>query len=269
MQNKLTAKERRSQIIDLLHKKDRFSIKEMVKMYGISEVSIRKDLAILEEQKFLIRVKGGAVLVKQDNYTDIPISNKTQRKIREKQLIGEKAASLIKNGETIIIDSGTTSLQVANNLSEFDNLTIITNGINIASRLAEYDKFNVIVLGGYLRNESLSTIGIQAESTMKSHFCDKLFLGVDSCNFTRGLSTPNAEEARLNQTMIEAADEVIAIMDSSKFEKKSFSFIAPLSAINTIVTDSGISQESRDNIERQGIKLYVVDINQKENNFNI
>jgi len=257
----MNAKERRLQIIDLLRKEDKITIHDLSEQYNISEVSVRKDLTILEDKKLLIRVKGGAILANQNSFIDVPIINKQQIHINEKKLIGIKAASLIKDNDTIIIDSGTTTLEVAKNLKSFNNLTIITNGINTASCLAEYDRFSVIVLGGYLRHESLSTIGMQAESTMKAHFCDKLFLGVDSCNFQKGLSTPNSEEARLNQIMIEAADEVIAVLDSSKFEKKSFSLIAPLTSIDTIVTDSGITKETKDYIEKLGITLYIADTN--------
>lgn len=261
MKRKYSSKERKSLLIEMLREKDRILISDLTKSFDVSEVSIRKDLADLEEKKLLIRVKGGAINIHQSNDADdISILHKQQKNIKEKQLIGKLAASLIKENETIIIDSGTTTMEVAKNLDSFNKLTIITNALNIAEYLAGYDRFSVIVLGGYLRPLSMSTVGMLAESALGNFYCDKLFLGIDSFNLQKGLSTPNIEEASLNQVMIASAKEVIAVFDSSKFEKRSLAFIASLDKINTIITDSHISTDNKKFIENKGIKLYVVDV---------
>ena len=236
-------------------------VTDMAELFGVTEVSIRSDLQYLEDKQLLIRIKGGAININAANdFEDISISNKRLSHSPEKQAIGKLAACFIKDGETIILDSGTTTLEIAKNLSDFNNLTIITNGINIAEELAQYDKFSVIVLGGYMRSISLSTIGMSAESTLKNYYVDKLFLGVDSVNLEKGLTTPNAEEASLNRTMIDCAKQVIAVFDSSKLDKRSFAFISNIDKIDVIITDNKISDASREQINRIGIKLFTANI---------
>lgn len=247
-------------MLEMLRAQKKIMVTDMSELFQVSEVSIRNDLQYLEEKQLLLRVKGGAVNVNAANeYDDLSIGKKQQSHVAEKQIIGQVAAEFINDGETIIIDSGTTTLEVAKHLDLFNDLTIITNGINVAEELARYDKFSVIVLGGYMRSVSLSTVGMTAESTLKNYYVDKLFLGVDSFNIDKGFTTPNAEEASLNRTMIECAKEVIAVFDSSKLEKRSFAYIAGMDKVHCIITDSGIPQESRERIERAGIKLVIAD----------
>lgn len=236
-------------------------ISGLVDIFGISEVSIRKDLAILEERKLLVRVKGGAIILNQTGeYDDLSVQHKKLLHSKEKQMLGKFAASLIEEDDTILLDSGTTMMEIARNLDRFKHLTIITNALDIAITLNRYNRFDVIVLGGNMRAVSYSTVGMLAEYALKNFYCDKLFLGVDSASIRDGLSTPNIEEANLNQVMISSAKEVIAVFDSSKFGRRSFAHIASLEHINTIVTDSNIPDDVRDYIQSIGIKLHIVEI---------
>lgn len=261
MKRKYSAEERRSLLLNQLKDNGKILIADLVNQFNVSEVSIRKDLAVLEERKLLLRVKGGAVNMHQSvDYDDMTISQKQGLHTREKQLLGKFAASLISNGETVIIDSGTTTMEIAKNLDGIENLTVITNALDIAITLNRYDRFNVITLGGKMRSVSYSTVGMLAESALKNFYCDKLFLGVDSVSIKDGISTPNLEEASINQAMINSAKEVIAIFDSSKFGRRSFVHIAALEKIDTIITDSGISQDFKDYVEASGIKLYIVKV---------
>lgn len=261
MKRKYSTEERRSIILNTLHDEGRVSVASLVDTFEVSEVSIRKDLAVLEEKQLLVRVKGGAINIHQSGeFDDNSITEKQKLHSREKQILGKYAASLINENETIIIDSGTTTMEIAKNLDHLKKLTIITNSIDIAMTLNRYDKFTVILLGGTMRVISHSTVGMLAEYAMKNFYCDKLFLGVDSFNIKDGLSTPNIEEASLNQAMISAAKEVIAVFDSSKFGKRGFAHIAKLDKIDMIITDSNISNEYRQHIESAGIKLEIVQI---------
>ena len=229
MKRKYSIEERRSKILNMLHTDGRVFVEQLVETFDVSEVSIRKDLAVLEERKLLVRVKGGAIILHQtDDFDDMSISSKQRLHAREKQLIGKYAASMIHDGERIIFDSGTTTMEVAKNLEGFNHLTIITNALDIAITLNNYNRFTVIVLGGTMRAVSHSTVGMISESALKNIFCDKLFLGVDSISIKDGLSTPSLEEASLNQAMIGAAKEVIAVFDSSKFGRRTFAHIASL-----------------------------------------
>lgn len=259
----ITADERRTRMLKMLKEKNRITIPELVQEFGVTEVSIRNDLALLEEKKLLVRVKGGAVnLHNFSDSEDIPVSSKQMIHSREKQLIGKFAASLVRDGETIIMDSGSTTMEVAKQLDPSKKLTIITNALDIAIALNAKDNFQVIVLGGMIRQVSYSTVGLFAESALKGMYCDKLFLGVDSINIRDGISTPNIEEASLNQAMISSAKEVIAVFDSSKIDRRSFAHIATLDKIDTIVTDSLISDSMREYIAMKGIALHVVGIDE-------
>jgi DeoR family transcriptional regulator of aga operon len=188
---------------------------------------------------------------------DFNLSDKNKHNFKEKQKIGKAAASLIENGDTIILDSGTTTMEVARNLESKTDLTIITNALNIANQLAEFKGGNVIIPGGFLRKNSLSLIGATAEESFKNYFCDKLFLAVDGINSTHGLSTPNVEEAHLNRIMIEISKQVIVVADSSKFHKRSFAFIAQVAKVDILVTDSGIGAEEKRKLENAGIKVII------------
>ncbi|MBR5385128.1 MAG: DeoR/GlpR transcriptional regulator [Bacteroidales bacterium] len=261
MKRKYSAEERRSLLLNQLKDNGKILVSDLMKQFGVSEVSIRKDLAVLEDRRLLLRVKGGAVNIHQSvDYDDMTISQKQHLHSFEKQALGKYAASMIADGETVILDSGTTTMEIAKNLDGHSNLTIITNALDIAIALNNYDRFNVIALGGNMRSVSHSTVGMLAESALKNFYCDKLFLGVDSVSIKDGISTPNLEEASLNQAMINSAKEVIAIFDSSKFGRRGFVHIASLDKIDTIITDSGISPDFKDFVEASGIKLHIVEV---------
>ena len=256
-----SAKERRAIIIQDLKEHSRVSINDICEKFDVSEVSVRKDLNILQDRNLLVRVRGGAIHLPETNNenNDVSIKYKKLYNYKEKRSIGKLAASLINEGETILLDSGTTTLEIAKNLHKFKKLTIITNAVNIGLELLNYKRFNVILLGGHLRETSQSTVGPLAESNLKVFYCDKLFLGVDSFNLECGLSTPNLEEANINQSMFSMAKEIIAVFDSSKFNKRSFVFIAPVNKINTVVTDSGISSNVRMQLKSMGVELHIAE----------
>jgi DeoR family transcriptional regulator of aga operon len=249
---------RRIKILEALKLHGQVSIKDLIEGLGVTGVTIRNDLAQLEKKKVLIRARGGAIQINHhDMFEDYPISHKQKKHHLEKIEIGKKAAELVEEYNTIIIDSGSTTYELAKNLKNFNNLTVITNALNIAVLLAEYNNINVIVPGGMLRKNSLSLVGILAEKIFKDYFCDKFFLGVDGFDIDFGVSTPNPEEAHLNQLMIGISKEVIVVADSSKFQKRGFAFIAPINKINTVVTDSGITSENRTRLENLGIKVII------------
>jgi DeoR/GlpR family transcriptional regulator of sugar metabolism len=179
---------------------------------------------------------------------------------REKEAIGRAAAAHIKNGDTILVDSGTTALQVVRNLHSFNDLTIITNSVNAMLEAVKYKRFRVILLGGTVRESSNSIVGPLAESNLKLFYCDKLFLGVDSISMEAGLSTPSMEEASTNQVMISRAREVIAVFDSSKVNKRSLAFIAMPDKIHTVITDSHIPASFKSQLRSMKINVETVSV---------
>lgn len=255
-----SAKERRAAILQDLNENSEISIESLCKKFDVSEVTIRKDLTILQERNLLVRTRGGAIrLPNTNNSNDTPLNFKGLCNFKEKRAIGKCAASLIRDGETILLDSGTTTFEIAKNLHHLKKLTVITNAVNIAVELLKYKRFNVILLGGHLREVSHSTVGPLAEANLKVFYCDKLFLGVDSFNIEFGLSTHDIEEANINQTMFSMAKEVIAVLDSSKFNKRNFVFIAPVNKIHTIVTDNNIPSNIKTQIKALNIAVHIVD----------
>lgn len=256
--NTSSTKERRSLILSKLQTKKEISVTSLSQEFGISEVTIRKDLTELQRRNLVIRTRGGVVRIpKTESDKDTAVENKRMYNTAEKKAIGRLAATFIHDEETIVLDSGTTTLEVAKNLDRFQRLTIITNSMDIALELLRYNRFTIILLGGHVRSTSHSMVGPLAEATLRNFYCDKLFLGIDSFNMDEGVSTPNIEEAHLNQNMIEMAKEVIAVCDSSKFNRRSFAFIAPVKKINAVVTDNAVSADVRSKLKEQGVELYI------------
>ncbi len=249
---------RRARILEELEAKGQVTVSELSRLFKISEVTIRNDLAHLEKQNMLIRARGGAIKIKFYRLgVDPSISDKQKEFLKEKQKIAKAAIKLIEDGDTIILDSGTTTTEIAKNLEQFKNLTIITNALNIAIILSEYEGFNVFMPGGILRKKALSLVGVLADENFSKFYCDKLFLGVDGFDTQHGLSTPNSDEAHLNQIMINMAKKVIVVTDSRKFLRRRFAFISPLSSINVVITDSGISEEDKSRLEKNGVEVII------------
>lgn len=256
--NTTTTKERRALILSILQDNKEVSVTFLSQQFGISEVTIRKDLTELQRRNLVLRTRGGAVRIPMTGAgKDTAVESKRMYNTAEKKAIGRLAASFIRNDETIVLDAGTTTLEIAKNLDRFQRLTIITNSMDIALELLRYNRFTIILLGGHVRLTSHSMVGPLAEATLRNFYCDKLFLGIDSFNMEEGVSTPNIEEAHLNQNMIEKAKQVIAVCDSSKFNRRSFAFIAPVNKIHAVITDNAVSQEIRAKLKEAGVDLYI------------
>ncbi len=256
MVNQMTTIDRRGKILDLINSEGQVAVNELSRKYNVSEVTIRNDLSHLEKKGLLIKTRGGGLRTQRVGI-DQQLNEKAKINSREKAAIGKKAAELINNNDTIILDSGTTTVEIAKNLNSVNNLTVITNALNIASQLIR-DEIKVILLGGILRTSSPSLIGPLGEHNIKNFYCDKCFLGVDGIDSQSGIFTPNFEEANLNRMMIEVSKEVIIVTDSSKFKRKSFAHIAPISKVNMIITDSKIPEDEFKNLQNKGIKVILV-----------
>ncbi len=248
---------RRTKIIEMLEKHGQVSVDELTKIFKVSEVTIRNDLDKLEEKRLLIRTRGGGIQTQRVRF-DYQFNQETTHFLAEKQAIAREAAKLVKEKDTIILDSGTTTLEIARNLTHLNDLTIITNGIFIAYELAQYPNIKIIMLGGSLSHSSLSLSGSIAAENLKDLFCDKLFLGVNGIDTNYGLFTTHIEDAYLNKIMIKMAKEVIVATDSSKFLKRSFAIVAPITSIDTLITDANIPKEELRNLTNVGVRTIIV-----------
>ena len=257
--NSSSAKERRALILRMLEQKEEVSVVDISRETGISEVTIRKDLTVLQNRHLLLRTRGGAMRKPVENPNeDTTIDRKRMFNFKEKERIGIEAAKMIKDGDYIMLDSGTTTMEVAKNLGKFTNLHILTNAMNIATELMTYKRFDVVLLGGNVRVNSHSTVGPLALSVLRNFSRYKLFLGVDSFSIENGVSTPSLEEALLNQLMIQQADKVIAVFDSSKFNKRSYAHIANANELDCIITDRAIPTGMISKLKAAGIEVRTV-----------
>ena len=255
--NKEETASRRAKILSQLEEHGQINVKQLSESFSVSEVTIRNDLSYLEDKNLLIRSRGGAI--KQQRVgIDFKLAVKSKKYQYEKQKIGRLAAEMIKDGDTIVLDSGTNTAEIAKNLGSFNELTVITNALNIAGILADFGNIRVIMLGGYLRANSLSLVGPMAESALHHYYVDKVFLGVDGIDSAHGISTPIIEEAFLNWTMIEMAKEIFVVTDSSKFKQRSFALIVDTDKIDYVITDSGIPQDEKQNLINAKVKVIEV-----------
>lgn len=249
---------RRATILKALTEQGSVQVNELVKQLGVSAVTIRSDLSKLESQGLAIRSHGGAMPARTPP-TEHTVPQKDAINHDQKERIGALAASLVKPGDNVIIDSGTTTISLARHLRDAQNVTVMTNGLNIAWELADAPGVDLILTGGLLRKQSLSIQGLQAEACLQAYSFDKLFLGVDGFDLQFGVTTHHEAEASLNHKMVERARKIIVLADASKFGCVSLHRIVQLDRVHTVITDAGISREYREGLLNAGIELLIAD----------
>ncbi|SDG77376.1 MULTISPECIES: transcriptional repressor AgaR [unclassified Duganella] len=249
---------RRAMIMKALTEHGSVQVNELVRQLGVSAVTIRSDLCKLESQGLAIRSHGGATAARTPP-TEHAIPQRDAINHDQKERIGALAATMVKPGDNVIIDSGTTTITLARHLRDAENVTVMTNGLNIAWELAEAPGVDLILTGGLLRKQSLSLQGLQAEACLQAYSFDKLFLGVDGFDLQFGVTTHHEAEATLNHKMVERARKVIVLTDASKFGCVSLHRIIQLNRVHTVITDARISDEYRDGLVNAGIELLIAD----------
>ena len=246
--------ERRRAILESLKRDGRVLVLELAKRFETSQVTIRKDLEVLHAQGLVHRTHGGALPAGEGALEDPTLREKEKLHHKEKLRIAAAAARMVQEGQVVILDSGTTTTEIAKALRNFRNLTIVTNAVNIAAELSG-SAIDVILTGGTLRKNSFSLVGPIAEETLHGLNADLLFLGVDGFDVHYGLSTPNLLEAKVNRVMVQVARRKIAVCDSSKFGRRSLSLIVPPAALDEVITDRGIPQSDARALRKAGIEV--------------
>ncbi|OAD42840.1 DeoR/GlpR family DNA-binding transcription regulator [Polaribacter atrinae] len=250
--------ERHKLILNKLEKQGHVAVLDLSKEFNVSSVTIRKDLKLLEELNLLFRSHGKAIQI--NPYThERTVNEKEKLHQGEKNKIAIKAAELIEPFDSIILASGTTIIEMANQIKSTKGVTVLTASLNAALIVSELNDIEVIQLGGTLRKSSSSIIGPFGEKMLSEFTCCKLFLGVDGIDIDFGLTTTNTMEASLNQVMIKSAQKIIILADSSKFGKKGFGRICGLEEVDQIITDSGLDDNYRNKLIKLGIDVLVVD----------
>lgn len=252
---RLAMAERRRRIRDLVEAHEHCSVAELAARFSTSMVTIRSDLAALEAGGVVMRTHGGVLAARDGD--EIPLSRKKTLHLAEKMRIAQAAAGLIRGGDIVILDSGTTTAEIAKCIRgmHLDSLTVITNALNIATLLAGVPRLRLIMPGGVLRSSSLSMSGPQAEAALGALQADRLFLGVDSLDPAIGLMTPDVHEAQLNAQMIRISRQVVAVTDSSKLLRRNLSVIAPIDEVDLLITDTAADPECIAAIRARGVDV--------------
>ena len=249
--------ERRQHILGLIQRHGRVLVEDLSESLRISRITIRKDLDDLQRRGFLQRTHGGALLPRMGTLSDPSLKEKEGQHSEEKERIAAAAVKLVEEGQCVLLDSGTTTTAIARALKTFSRLTVITNAVNIAAELSSTD-FEVIMTGGSLRKNSFSLVGPLAEEMLGEMHADILFLGVDGFDLELGLTTPNMMESRVNRAMVRAATTVVAVCDSTKFNRQSLSKIVDAKAIHHVITDGRMPKSTADAIRKMNIRLTLV-----------
>lgn len=251
--------ERREQIIQRLRQQGSVQVNDLSGLFGVSTVTIRNDLAFLEKQGIAVRAYGGALICDSNTPGAEPsVEDKSSLNTAVKRSIAKAAVGLIKPGHRVILDSGTTTYEIARLMRQHTDVIAMTNGMNVANALLEADGVELLMTGGHLRRQSQSFYGDQAEQSLQNYHFDMLFLGVDAIDLERGVSTHNEDEARLNRRMCEVAERIIVVTDSSKFNRSSLHKIIDTQRIHTIIVDEDIPEESLKEFHRSGVEVIIV-----------
>lgn len=248
--------ERQLTITDLIMNKNTVTVEELSKMFNVSLNTIRRDLSELENRGILKRTQGGAILTELNQYVRPHNIRKTEY-CKEKELIGRAAAKIIEDNSTIILDTGTTTQQVLPNLGQFQKLTVLTNSLVVSNGLLSYPNIATILSGGILWHSSQALIGLPAEQFFSQFHADKAFLAVGGISVESGLTNPNIYETAVKRKMIEAAKEVIVLVDHHKFGQVSLSPIISITAVHKIITDSETPKDILKKFEKIGIEIII------------
>jgi DeoR/GlpR family transcriptional regulator of sugar metabolism len=242
--------ERQNRILAILGKDNQTSVNTLSDVLGVSSVTIRQDLNHLEAQGLLKRIHGGAVLKDGDD-----LDNRLGKNYEKKLRIAKKAASLVKEGETILIESGSANVLLARELVKAHKVTIMTTNLYIARQFRKNEQANVVILGGIYQHDSETLVGKMTKACIDQINIDKAFIGIDGYTREHGFTLRDMFRAEVSSHIIQKAKDVFVVSDSSKFGCTGLTNICSLEDIQHVATDSDLSQEFRDELTGAGIDL--------------
>jgi len=251
----LFAQQRWEIILNKVDENGTISVKQLVEEIGVSESTIRRDLLEMDAKGILTRTHGGAISEKRQNFEQ-PYQKKESLNYDEKNRIGHSAARLIQDYDTVLLDSGTTNLEVARNITA-KNVTVVTNSIDIAYLISNNEQVDLVLLGGNLRSRTRALVGSLTEDNLSNFKVDKVFVGVNGISIQDGISTPNMTESYSKKAMIRAANQVIVVSDSTKFGKSYFGLICPIQDIDTVITSEETDHSIIKEFEKHNIKMII------------
>lgn len=248
---------RRDQILAWLKRDGQVQVRDLVERFGVSEMTVRRDLEQLACEGLLVRTYGGA-MPSAGLTREQPYAAKAVEHTGEKERIAAKAASLVRNGDVVLLDAGSTTAAVARALHGHRDLTVVTVDLKIALELCDVPGVRVLVTGGTAQTEGYNLYGPLAEQTLRCLTVDVTFMGTSSADVDQGVSTPTLEKVPLKQAMLRAARRSVLVADSTKFGRRSPFQICPLNAFHHIISDEALGADLARAIRKEGIKLDLV-----------
>lgn len=245
---------RRKKILEILDRDGQVRVAQLSEILGTTVVTIRSDLAALERSGYLERIPGGAIQTVK-NYYNMEFQRRKQENIQYKKAIAAAASNMVGDGETLMINSGTTTFLTAVELKRHKNLNIVTNSISVAVELGAYPTFRVILLGGEINVQYSFIYGNDAMLQLKNYKADKAILSIDGINSDVGLTTYHAEEAVIDRLMMERSRQTVIVADYTKLGHESFFNIGAISGAGSWVTNDCISENQLDKIRALGIEV--------------
>jgi DeoR family fructose operon transcriptional repressor len=249
----LFAEERKLKIVDILHQRKKMTVTELAHLFHVSSATIRSDLRDLNERGQIIRTHGGAIIETGAGF-EPDTEQKRDLNLAAKQEIARIAIELIKDGDTVIFDSGTTTLELAKLLGQRRRVTAVTNDFEIARVLEEMNAVSILMLGGEVRKRFHCTVGAAGIHMLAPLSVDKAFMGTNSLSISKGASTPNIQQAETKKAMIVCAKKVILLCSSRKLGKDSFAHFASLDQIDTLVLEY-IDEKEKFEFEEKGLEV--------------
>lgn len=253
----MTTYQRRKTLLDMLKKQPGIRVSEIAQEMEVSEGTVRNDLNALENEGYLTRVHGGAVLKASKQLPHPAFSIRHQKNASEKECIGKEASKTINDGDSILLDASTTIYYLALNLLEHNRLRVVTNGIDVARLLAENPTNTVILLGGVVNQDGSSLTGLLSDKIISELRTQKAFVSCSGLSIERGLTEVHLEEAQLKRKAIESTQQMTALLDSSKFGLEDLTSFARFDQITHLFTDSGITDEWKTRMHRLGIPFTI------------
>ncbi|MEF9988985.1 MAG: DeoR/GlpR family DNA-binding transcription regulator [Christensenellaceae bacterium] len=255
-EDSIFAEERKHLIVELVNKNVKTTVINLCERFGVSPATIRNDLRELEEAGLLKRTHGGAISNTKANYEPNAYQKEVEN-VEEKKMIAKYAAKYVQEGDTIVLDTGTTTFELAKLLVNYNDLTVITNDLQIAAFLERNAKANIIMAGGAVRRNFHCTAGQKAIDTISDLNADKCFLGANGVSIARGVTTPNIDTAYVKTKLVELGAEVILLVDSTKIEKANFVRFADLAQIDILITDEHANSEYVEKIEEKDVLVEI------------
>ncbi len=244
----MLARQRQALILEHLARAGGVRVSDLVQILSVSDMTVRRDLEVLEQRGLLDKVHGGATL-RRDGSTDEPgFQAKSVRELVEKDAIGARAVELVEPGSAVAVTAGTTTYALARHLTQVQDITVVTNSIPVANVFFEADLGQTVLLTGGLRTVSDALVGPVAVAALQDLHVDLLFMGVHGMDTAAGFTTPNLMEADTNRAMVAAAGRLVVVADHTKWGIVGLSRIARLDDASVLVTDSGISPLARDTL---------------------